>query len=1178
MPAAAAPGALVDPGVARDLGRLDASASYAAFVHFSGVSRDAQHELLRDRGLRVVMEFTTVDVVLAEGPAATFAALTDVPGITYLEKNRRLHLLGDTASWATRARVAQEEVAGGPYYDAEGRVIDGSGVGIAIIDTGIDATHPDLRKSVVKNYEFAGATFVESPNTDANGGHGTHIAGIVGGDGSMSHGTFRGVAPGASIYGFGAGDALFVAFNASAFDYILRNYDAFNPRIRVITNSYGACNSGNCRYDPNSVQSKLVDALVAKGTSVVWAAANNGGNGTVDMTNSSSKNPTPGVISVANYNDNDTGDRNHELNNSSSRGRAGSPETYPDMSAPGTFITAACYETQPVCTTGPTFGYPPFYSTISGTSMAAPHAASVATLLYQARPDLTPAGVEDVLQDTAHKFTAGAAYEDDPQNSGGTTSFDKGAGLVDAAAALDALAVPRNGLAPAETTIFSGDGGDYPTVPAADIEALRVFNDVAGLRYTLTVRDVDDRRAGPLTFGSVDYYLRQKIDGRAYVTSIENAANGATAGPTGTGATEISVDPTANTVSFLVPYENIGNPGENTPAYSVEVQSYDFILADTAPGGIGGELIVAPRYGSAYTVRPTQLAEPSPSPTATTDPSPTPTETSDPSPTPTEETSPSPDPVSGGTHGTYPLAPNDAYWADQWGPSRIGAPQAWQRDSATGLDVKVAVISSGIDLQHEDFACANKLEIVDGANLAMNSSDVQDVDGAGTRVGGVIAACTDNGTGIAGIAPDATLLPFHLGDGSVTPLPDLVPDAIRRAADAGAHVIHVDASEFVIGGGSKPEWDAAVEYAASMGAVLVSPSGEFWQAYCNEPGGRAAVICVGSIDVRNEKSWTTNLPIKQEGPSVVAPGGQQLFFCTNYQENILTTNLMGASGPCMPRRGYIARNGASLAAAHVSGVAALVYDRLAAERSPFNRQDVVEAIVATADDLGVPGHDPVFGSGRVDAVGAVDKVTVVPRPTPTQPSTPTTLAFTADSAQSGQYSDEATFAAQLMDDSGAGVGGKTITFELVGSNATRLLTATTDASGVATASLVLTDDPGAYDLIARFDGTEGEYASSANMTGFVIEKEDTGLELSIVGTPSERSLEARLTDADSGAGIEGRTIEFFVDGHSLGSVTTDASGVARQSLPPRFRNGHHDYEASFGGDTLYRPSSSAVST
>ena len=105
----------------------------------------------------------------------------------------------------------------------------------------------------------------------------------------------------------------------------------------------------------------------------------------------------------------------------------------------------ACRLYLPICATGldPQNGPGPTdigtFNTISGTSMAAPHIAGVVAQLFQANPSATPAQVEDALKTTAHKFSNGAAYE---AGALGTTSFDKGYGLVDVVASAAACASP----------------------------------------------------------------------------------------------------------------------------------------------------------------------------------------------------------------------------------------------------------------------------------------------------------------------------------------------------------------------------------------------------------------------------------------------------------------------------------------------------------------------------------------------------------------------------------------------------------------------------------------------------------------------------------------------------------------------------------------------------------------
>ena len=598
-------------GFESDLASLPASETYGAFVHFSGVGDDEQRALLADKGLRVTNTFPSVNVVFAVGEIGRLAKLAELPEVVYVEADKKLELLGDTGTWASRAKFVTERVGQGPYRTASGAPIDGSGVGVAVIDSGVDSTHPDLAERTAANYKVVCSTpglinvntgqcfgphaFVPEPYTDASGGHGTHVAGIAVGDGTASDGTFEGVAPGASLYGYGVGEFDTMLWIAEAFQHIITNYDTFVPRIRVINNSYG--DPGGSAYDANSVYSKLVKQVVAKGATVVFAAGNDGGNGSADMTSSFAKDPTPGVITAANYYDGETGTRNGALDDSSSRGRNGTPTTYPDLSAPGTSITSTCRPVMPICATGPTPEWAPNYATLTGTSMASPHIAGAAALLYQARPTLTPAQVEDVLQDTAHRFTGGGAYVSDPQNSGGLTSFDKGAGLLDVPAALNALGVGNTGYADpaAAQTIFAGDGGELPLPGEADIDRLTVQESATGLTYRLGLRDLAD---GAPLFPS--FRLVQNVDGDAFTTTINMTASGPVAPASSTTnnavATNVSVE--GNDIVFFIPWANLGNPATGSAGHNVWVASYQGLLVDSAPGGTGPEQIANPRYGS----------------------------------------------------------------------------------------------------------------------------------------------------------------------------------------------------------------------------------------------------------------------------------------------------------------------------------------------------------------------------------------------------------------------------------------------------------------------------------------------------------------------------------------------------------------------------------------------------
>lgn len=407
------------------------SAPLTVIVHGAGGSVDAALAALTGVGATPGTRFDGAGAVAAVLGPAQLAALGADARVSGVEADRPLRYMTAKPTIAT----GQDFVYGRPVRDAWGRVVDGTGVGVAVIDTGIDATHPDLasrvvyNKKVVCNGGICGVADVQLPNTDDGGGHGTHVAGIVGGTGAASAGSYGGNARGAAIYGLSAGTGLSILTSSSALQWIIDNHDRVSPPIRVVNNSWG---SPPGPHNSNDITSKLTSQLVGAGVVVVWAAGNDGGNGSSDMTSPQSKHAAPGSLSVANFDDRGTGTRDGRLDSSSSRGAASNASTWPDVSAPGANIMSTCRLTLPVCNAHlkPSLQYPNLYAELSGTSMAAPQVAGIVAQLLQANPGLSPADVEWVLERSAYKFSFGAPYSSDG------SSLDKGFGLVDVVAAL----------------------------------------------------------------------------------------------------------------------------------------------------------------------------------------------------------------------------------------------------------------------------------------------------------------------------------------------------------------------------------------------------------------------------------------------------------------------------------------------------------------------------------------------------------------------------------------------------------------------------------------------------------------------------------------------------------------------------------------------------------------------
>lgn len=221
----------------------------------------------------------------------------------------------------------------------------------------------------------------------------------------------------------------------------------------------------------------------------------------------------------------------------------------------------------------------------------------------------------------------------------------------------------------------------------------------------------------------------------------------------------------------------------------------------------------------------------------------------------------------------------------------------------------------------------------------------------------------------------------------------------------------------------------------------------------------------------------------------------------------------------------------------------------------------------------------VASGGIVDEYGerngnrSAEVVGTIPRPDET--IAPSTLEI-VDTAGSGQYSDELRVTAHLTSEA-APVAGVPVIFDLAGEGWDASAQAITDADGRATTVLSLQGAPGPYQLSARFTGNDA-YEGSVDAAPFVIEREDTATSLTVEGRGSKTTLRAVLADADAAGGVAGRTVTFYADGVEIGSATTDGSGAAVLSPPPRYRGGHHDYEARFDGDPYYLPSVGRTST
>jgi len=337
------------------------------------------------------------------------------------------------------------------------------------------------------------------------------------------------------------------------------------------------------------------------------------------------------------------------------------------------------------------------------------------------------------------------------------------------------------------------------------------------------------------------------------------------------------------------------------------------------------------------------------------------------------------------------LTPDDPYWEQQAYLTNIQAPQAW--DVITGsTDVVVAVVDSGVDVDHPDLASqiwhnpgemgvdaegndrrTNGIDddgngYVDdwqGWNVVAGNNDVQDGYGHGTRVAGVIAAAGNNGEGIAGVAWGVRIMPVKVLDDTGLGTYAQVAQGIIYAVDNGARIINLS-----IGGPFYSTLlEEAVNYALRRGAVVVAAVGNEGDGTVNYPAAYSGVLGVGATDAQDVRAAFSNVG---EVVDLVAPG-----------VDVYVSTLGG---------GYAQAGGTSLAAAHVSGAAALL-----ASLPRFDTGAAIqEALLATAADLGAPGRDDEYGYGLLQIYDALTYTplstptpTPIPTPTPTPPASPT---------------------------------------------------------------------------------------------------------------------------------------------------------------------------------------------